>query len=405
MGLPVRGSKEDDELRTKLGLDEHPEDAEFVASWFGKLVLFNPAKSLAGASGGSIASTGLSADDYAFLTQNGKEDTWNPKAQEGLNVTETKITALKFLTSGAFKDPERFIPAIFAAADTNSRISSFGEDLLKRSTVSLEDKSVISKLFDIYMSSKPALQTRILTLMAKSTASTTYPDKIVRIVQGSIQPAMPDAPPVQGLEALKLRNAMFNFMNWVSRMGSPDDLKRAAPSIITFLRSFIEEQGWPVPNSRSTDELALRALAYETLGSMAKTVPSTVLEPGLDLIHWLFRSLTEEKSSESIFISIEGALASLLNAFSGPLDSSLRDELRSLLLSYMLQEKDDDTIVRSAKFVTVRWANRCLEYSDVVGRWVDILALGSSSGERSDVLEEGSKGLVSDLIAFVLEAN
>ncbi|OBT54523.1 hypothetical protein VE04_06688 [Pseudogymnoascus sp. 24MN13] len=392
MRLPVRGSKEDDELRTKLGLDEHPEDAEFVASWFGKLVLFNPAKSLAGSGGGSIASTGLSADDYAFLTQNGKEDTWNPKAQEGLNVTETKITALKFLTSGAFKDPERFIPAIFAAADTNSRISSFGEDLLKRSTVSLEDKSVISKLFDIYMSSKPALQTRILTLMAKSTASTTYPDKIVRIVQGSIQPAMPDAPPVQGLEALKLRNAMFNFMNWVSRMGSPDDLKRAAPSIITFLRSFIEEQGWPVPNSRSTDELALRALAYETLGSMAKTVPSTVLEPGLDLIRWLFRSLTEERSSESIFISIEGALASLLNAFSGPLDSSLRDELRSLLLSYMLQEKDD-TIVRSAKFVTVRWANRCLEYSDVVGRWVDILALGSSAEERSDVLEEGNKGL------------
>jgi proteasome component ECM29 len=201
--------------------------------------------------------------------------------------------------------------------------------------VSLEDKSVISKLFDIYMSSKPALQTRILTLMAKSTASTTYPDKIVRIVQGSIQPAMPGAPPVQGLEALKLRNAMFNFMNWVSRMGSPGDLKRAAPSIITFLRSFIEEQGWPVPNSRSSDELALRALAYETLGSMAKTVPSTVLEPGLDLIRWLFRSLTEEKSSESIFISIEGALASLLNAFSGPLDASLRDELRSLLLSYM----------------------------------------------------------------------
>lgn len=404
MKLPIRGSKEDEELRTKLGLDEHPEDAEFVASWFGKLVLFNPAKSLAGSGIGSIASTGLSADDYAFLTQNGKEDTWNPKAQEGLNVTETKITALKFLTSGAFKDPERFIPAIFAAADTNSRISSFGEDLLKRSTVSLEDKSVIGKLFDIYMTSKPALQTRILTLMAKSTASTTFPDKIVRIVQGSIQSATPDAPPVQGLEALKLRNAMFNFLNWVSRMGSPDDLRRAAPSIITFLRSFIEEQGWPVPNSRSSDELALRALAYETLGSMAKTVPSTVLEPGLDLIRWLFRSLTEERSSESIFISIEGALASLLNAFSGPLDASLRDELRSLLLSYMLQEKDD-TIVRSAKFVTVRWANRCLEYRDVVGRWVDILALGSSSEERSDVLEEGNKGLVRTSIAFILEAN
>ena len=373
MSLPVRGSKEDEELRTKLDLDDHPEDAQFVASWFGKLVLFNLAKSPTGAGGGNITNTGLSVDEHAFLTLNGKEDTWNPKAQEGLNITETKITALKFLSSGAFKDPERFVPAIFATADTNSRISSLGEDLIKRSTVSLEDKFVIGNLFDIYMSSKPALQTRILTLMAKSTASTTFPDKIVQIVQGSMQPAMPDVPPVQGLEALKLRNAMFNFMNWVSRMGSAHDLKRAAPSIITFLRAFIEEQGWPVPNSRSSDELTLRALAYETLGSMAKTVPSTVLEPGLDLIRWLFRSLTEEKSSDSIFISIEGALASLLNAFSGPLDTSLRDELRSLLLSYMIKEKDE-TIVRSAKFVTVRWANRCLEYKDVVGRWIDILS-------------------------------
>lgn len=53
-------------------------------------------------------------------------------------------------------------------------------------------------------------------------------------------------------------------------------------------------------------------------------------------------------------------------------------------------------VVRNSRFATVRWANRCLEYSDVVGRWIDILALGGHSDERSDVVEEGKKGLVSD---------
>jgi proteasome component ECM29 len=72
-----------------------------------------------------------------------------------------------------------------------------------------------------------------------------------------------------------------------------------------------------------------------------------------------------------------------------------------LLLKYMtLQE--DDTIVRGARFATVRWANRCLEYNDIVGRWIDILALGGRTDERSDVVEEGKKGLVSLLVGRTL---
>jgi proteasome component ECM29 len=142
------------------------------------------------------------------------------------------------------------------------------------------------------------------------------------------------------------------------------------------------------------DAASLRALAYETLGSLAKTTPSIVLEKDLSLVRWLLRSLTEEGSSDTIFVSIEGALASLLNAFSTPLDTPIRDELRLLLLEYMSLD-EGEAIVRSARFATVRWANRCLEYSDIVGRWIDILALGARTDERSDVVEEGKKGLVS----------
>jgi proteasome component ECM29 len=190
-------------------------------------------------------------------------------------------------------------------------------------------------------------------------------------------------------------------MNWVARIGSADDLARVAPQLVQFMKSYIEDQGWPVPYERSSDAASLRALAYETLGSLAKTTPSIVLEKDLQLVTWLFRSLTEEGSSDTIFFSIEGALASLLNAFCPPLEQKLKGELRMLLLKYMtLQE--GDAIVRGARFATVRWANRCLEYNDIVGRWIDILALGGRIDERSDVVEEGKKGLVSLFIGTAL---
>jgi proteasome component ECM29 len=391
--LPPRGSKEDRELRITLGLDTHVKDAEFASSWFSKLMLLTIVRSAPTEIGRRNLPPGLLAEEYDFLTLNGKTEAWDPATSEGLNLTETKIIVLSLLASGAFIDSERFMPALFAAADSNSRISTIGEDLLKRTTVSLEDVTLIRNLFEIYLVSRPALQTRVLSLLSKSAVATTFPHMILAIVQQSMQPTAGDVPVAKGLEALKLRNAIFNFMNWIARMGSTSDLEQVAPSLMAFLRGYIEEQGWPIPNDRSADQISLRALAYETLGSMAKTVPAVARERDLSLVKWLFRSLTEERSSDTIFISIEGALASLLNAFAVPLEEDLTDGLRSLLLEYMTQQ-EDEKIVRSARFTAVRWANRCLEYSDIVARWIDILALGGHANERNDVIEEGNKGLV-----------
>lgn len=390
--IPPRGSKEDTELRHRLGLDDHVEDAKFVASWLGKLLLLSIVRSQAT----GVTCPGLTVSEYEFLTLSWKPETWDPNSDGGLNLTQTKIVVLSFLSSGAFTDEERFLPALFASGDANSRISSVGDDLLKRSTVSLEDPDLVGNLLQIYFTLKPALKTKLLILLTKSAVSTTFPRQIVRIVQEGIQPDDNTNLPAKGLETVKFRNALFNYMNWVSRMGSVENLGQVAPQLVGFMRSFIEDQGWPIPHERSSDTASLRELGYETLGSLAKTTPSIVLEKELSLVRWLFRSLTEEGSSETIFVSIEGALASLLNAFAPPLDQTLRRELRLLLLKYMTLEEGDG-IVRSARFATVRWANRCLEYNDIVGRWIDILALGAHPDERSDVIEEGKKGLVSPL--------
>jgi proteasome component ECM29 len=388
--VPSRGTKEDADLRHQLGLDTHAEDAKFVASWLGKLVLLTVVRSKAT----GVTCPGLKVAEYEFLTLSGKSETWDPSSDEGLNLTQTKIVALNFLASGAFTDEERFLPALLASGDSNSRISGVGDDILKRSTMSLEDPERISNLLEVYFTLKPALQTRLLLLLTKSAISTTFPHQVIKIVREAIQPDDNTNLPAKGLETVKFRNALFNYMNWVSKIGSASDLAQVAPQLVGFLRSYIEDQGWPIPHERSSDAASLRALAYETLGSLAKTTPSIVLEKDLSLVRWLFRSLTEEGSSDTIFVSIEGALASLLNTFAPPLEPTLRDELRFLLLKYMTLEEGDE-IVRSARFATVRWANRCLEYNDVVARWINILALGGRTDERSDVVEEGKKGLVS----------
>jgi len=393
--IPLRGSKEDTELRTQLGLDEHVEDAKFVASWFAKLLLLNVIRSTAP----GITCPGLTVNEYEFLTLSGKLETWDPTTDEGLNLTQTKIVILAFLASGAFTDEERFLAALFASGDSNTRISSVGDDLLKRSTMSLEDSMMVGDLLNIYFTLKPALKTRLLVLLTKSAVSTTFPGQVVKVVQDGIQPDDNTNLPAKGLETVKFRNALFNYMNWVSRIGSKDDLGQVAPQLVGFLRSYIEDQGWPVPHERSSDAASLRALAYETLGSLAKTTPSIVVESELSLVRWLFRSLTEEGSSDTIFVSIDGALASLLNAFVIPLNATLKNALRSLLLEYMTLAEGGG-VVRSARFATVRWANQCLEYNDIVGRWINILALGARTDERSDVIEEGKKGLVSSINSY-----
>lgn len=392
--IPARGSKDDTELREKLGLDMHSEDAEFVSTWFSRLILLTIIRPTA-ANVSKPLVPGLTTAEFDFLTLSGKAETWDPASTEGLNLTETKIGILNFLASGAFTDAERFMSALFASADTNSRISNIGDDLMKRTTVSLEDISLVRRLYETYFSVGPALQIRILSLLSKSAAATAYPADIIRLLQTGIQGNGDAAATVAGREALKYRTALFFFMNWVARMGSVNDLNQIAPPVVASLRSYIEQQGWPVPEDRSNDAAALRALAYEALGAMAKTSPSQCVQvPDLSLIKWLFRSLTEDGSFDTIVVSIEGALASLLTAFTLPLAPEVQHGLRSMLLDYMTLEQSD-TVRRSARFSTVRWANRCLPYTDIVGRWIDILALGGRQDERSDVVEEGKKGLVS----------
>ncbi|KAK3393371.1 ARM repeat-containing protein [Podospora didyma] len=392
--LPSRGSKEDGAFREEIGLGD-PEDAKVVAEWLGKLLLLRLSSS------GSVNTPGLTDDDIRFLTL-GKPDTWNSAAR-GLNLAETRIKAANFLVSGAFTDEERFIPAIYAASTPDFRISELGDGMLKRTSVSLEDKKLVKKLFEAHANLPAPYRIRILGLLTKSEVSATFPDEILAVFRLNVssQAGSSDAMEVDeqtwgrnpsGLELVKVYRALFEYINWVARIGhsKPDFHKIAAP-LVEMLRDFVEGQGWPKPDNQSLDDVTLRSRAYETIGVLAKGTTMSSTER-LALAGWLFRSLSEDPTPD-VVVNVDGALSSLTSILEPPHSPEVANQLHGILLSYMAKQEEVGGVVRSARHAATKWANHCLPFSDIYARWIDILAVAGRRDERSDVVEEGQKGL------------
>lgn len=406
--LPQRGSEEDTALRSKLGITDN--DAEFLSSWFGKTILFTP--------GPRDAKTcpALTPAEFSFLCKGGSPtETWDPSVDGGLNLTETKVAVAKFLASGAFTDSERFFPAVFASADTNSRISDVGNDMLKRFKPDLEDPEVVERLFTLYFGTDdpdgapPArlpLRVKVLSFLNRSAKAVSNTERVEKLFdEGAFASGEMSA---AGLAASKLRNQIFSFVMWFARMGSPADLNAVAPKLITGFMEFIQLQGWPDPKTSgqtlSISEVGLRSLAYECIGVLASKIDrrSSGQERkafDIELFSWMFKSLAADGSGDQMFVSIEQALGSLLNAFADYEDRDFEDSIRPLLVQYMksgpFEEGDssEHKTVRSTRFTTLRFANRCLPYSDVQARWIDMMAISGGPGERPEIIEEGKKGL------------
>ncbi|KAL4868767.1 hypothetical protein BDV12DRAFT_168978 [Aspergillus spectabilis] len=406
--LPPKGSPDDVNLKARLGLSD--QDTDFLSYWFSKLLLLMPADKEAS------TCSGLSPTEYKFLNKDVPvTETWNPARDGGLNLTETKVQALKFISSGAFSNSERLMPAIIASADSNFRLSDLAEELLKRFIPDLESAEVVQQLYTLYfgagtpdgaLPARPALQTKLLVFLGKSVTATTNTDKVIRLIEDGL--LSDSARSSHGLQASKLRTQIFNFTIWVVRMGSQSDLRQMAPKVIAGLMDFIRSQGWPSPGTSgqrlpSTD-LSLRALAYESIGII---VPKADLDFAgghetvsyLELLKWLFTSLSCDDSGPQIFVSIEQALGSILNSSIDVRDAESQKELSHYLLSQMRTHPGDDDpetgcrIVRGPQYAAVRFTNRFLPFPNVIARWIDLMAVSGGSDKRQEISEEGKKGL------------
>ncbi|EAW15874.1 ECM29 family proteasome component [Aspergillus fischeri NRRL 181] len=408
LNLPPKGSEEDAQLKSKLCLSD--QDTTFLSSWFEKLLLLYPAEKDA------TTCPGLSPAEYTFLNKGlPADETWNPASNGGLNLTATKVTALRFLTSGAFTDSERFIPALIASADANSRVSDLGEEILKRFIPDLENPDVVQKLYSLYFGdgtadgaqpARPPVQLKILVFLGKSIVATKDTGKVIRLIEEGL--LSDKARSSQGLQASKLRTQIFTFTTWVVRMGSPSDLKLMAPKLIAGLWDFIQSQGWPSPAASGqrlpASDLSLRGLAYESIGILVPKVDFQVQDDqaqfsDFDLIKWLFTSLSSDDSGPQIFVSIEQALGSILNSSVDRWNKEFQEQIRPFLVHQMGNLPGDEDpitgfkVVRRSQYAAVRFSNRFLPYSDVVARWIDLMAVARGSELNQEVVEEGKKGL------------
>lgn len=424
--FPRKGSKDEDELRKTWGLSD--KDAKVLSSWFEKLVLLeiirpsapSQAEQMATAMSDTHAPSsllqskglpGITEDERIFLSVFARPGVWDPSTSGGMSMKATKLLVLKLLSTGAFNDQDRFMPALLASAYRDSNIADRGEDLLKHAIadVDVNDTAFIRRLFDVYhgtegrAAASPPLQIKILGVLQRSAVSaTSFPADCLRIVEQGISGAL------AGREAAKLHTAVFSFANFFLRDGKKTDLRQATPQIISLMQQYIQvDQGWPSPKNKEQD-MTLRGNAYEMIGTCAKAGGVE----DISLLDWLFRSLSDDTSGRDISLAIEHALAKTIDTFSFIYkdetseqledgDTTMTDgvkatanDLSELLYRYVEEDGSAaDASRRSTRYIAARFANRCLPYSDTIGRWIDILAAGGSPNEKMEVVEEGKKGL------------
>lgn len=377
--IPPRGTEEDVAFRSAIGLTDDA-DARFLANALG---VFLRLRTPAGGQSLAQSNPALSQTELVLFPPESPE---NDKVFR--RITELKTKTITLLASGAFTDDERFLPALFAASGFDSRVASTAEEIIKRSTVSVEDESLVKRLFLAHSQLPAPYRTRILGILSRSTIATTMSDNIMAVVNLDFLPQSP-MQPASALERTKLHKSLFQFLSWVAQVGpSKSDFTIGTPLILA-MRSYIEGQGWPVPEQASNDDMALRSRAYETIGMVARSADMPIKER-LDLGAWLFRSLSEDNTGEAI-VNIDGALSSLTAAVPADVGGA-SEELKTMLLTYM-SLTDEPPAVRSTRHAAVKWANQCLPFSDIVARWIDILAIAGRQNERNDVIEQGHKGL------------
>ncbi|OAA48511.1 proteasome component ECM29 [Metarhizium rileyi] len=382
--IPSRGSKDDEAFRKNIGLGDDA-DAQYLAKAIGiflRLRAPSTTQTLA------QSNPALSQTELGLFAEESPDN-----AKIFQRITELKYKSVTLLASGAFKDEERFLPAVFAASGFDNRVASAAEEIIKRSTVSMEDAELVQRLFRAHSQLPAPYRARILSILSRSTVAASMSDSILAVVNLDFLPQATNESsslqPASALERTKLHKALFQFLSWVAQVGPSGSKFTIGPPLIRAMRSYIETQGWPVSEQASHDDVALRCRAYETIGMVSRSADLPAEERS-SLGAWLFRSLSEDSTGEAV-VNIDGALSSLTAAIP-PSVGGAESKLKTMLLTYM-SLPDAAPAVRSTRHAAVKWANQCLPFSDVTGRWIDILAIAGRNNERNDVIEQGHKGL------------
>ncbi|PHH82087.1 hypothetical protein CDD82_7027 [Ophiocordyceps australis] len=310
--IPPRGSKEEASFRNELGLQD-PADAMRLIEAMGVLLrlrtataqqdwsLFNPAFSRPNLSG-------------ATREKFKEMKLWD-------RIPEIKGRLIALLASGAFTDEEKFFPAICAASGTDLRAASVAEDLLKKTTVSMDNPDVVRQLSQAYFNLPVAHRIRILGMFCKSSVAANMTDWISDLAIKEF-PAIYDGPdkpfrnpatwierPSGALETNKLSTALFNFIAWTATTHTAPAGQTFMTSIGELITNFLKSQGWPRPQPLSPRDCDIRIKAYSTLGDVSRHY-LVAPEFRIKLVEFLLCSLAFDHYPEFVVV-ILSSLSSL----------------------------------------------------------------------------------------------
>ncbi|ROT37138.1 ARM repeat-containing protein [Sodiomyces alkalinus F11] len=411
--IPPRGSSEEAGFRDTLGLSDG-KDASWVAERFGELLLLklpslrqpDPLRPSDVVAEIGPMNTSLNTADLSFFAPEWTGRNWSAP-YDNLPTLRHKIAQL--LTSAAFQDREKIIPAVLAAGNSDSRISELGSDMLRRTTISFEDVDLAKDLFKAHSTLSAPYRTKILELLSKSAVSTTMETEIAAVVKLDLVDDSGPLLPGSDLERVKLHRALFAYLNFASRLARSQGRFSVGSSLSFSVMEYIENQGWPCPHppnqqnghasaktraissSIASADQELRGMAYELVGSLTAADKIRV-EDAFSISEWLLQSLSRDTTPD-VGMRIESAIGELVRFFEPKqfdLDPKLA-VLPNVLYRYFVLPSPP--AFRSLKLVTVKWANRSMPFSQWKARFLDILAVAGTPGEKSDVVEEGKRGL------------
>lgn len=359
--IPERGSKDDDALRSVFSFDENKGEALWLARWFQKLMLLSLPNVMEG------KGPGLSKEDVEFLSVGGKKEIFSGQ----MTLPKARAAVMKFVTSGAFDDRERLSVALPATSEAETAIAGPAQDVMKRSlgAVSLDDEDVVEELYGLLLGKaktppvKETLQARILPLLSKSrtAVSMKYKAHIRKIVDIGLSSSYS-----------KLQQSVFQFITWTARMADYTLTEAVGPEVVEKVRY------WIVGDNNAHDELL--GYAYDILALMTSRCNELLLDPGIDVIRFLFDRQVNEKGSA--VRSVESALGIVLVAL---VKAKLPADVQSHLEELILETVSADN---RATGQAVRWAGRLLSFDSIIGRWVGVLAAEMGGA----IAEEGEKG-------------
>ncbi|CCK72368.1 Ecm29p KNAG_0J02890 [Huiozyma naganishii CBS 8797] len=397
---PRKGTPEEQKIIEFLQLKDE-KDLKFLLDHFTKFFLLMSAKAdpQTGTIPRGYSCPGLCATDVSFFTYSA-----------GVSFTKEqhsnfKRAIFKFVTNGFVADDQLLLKFLCVVSTDSSDLSDSALQFLKRLQIPYEDEDFIDYLISLFIGDKeigrppvkPALQTKILSILSRSVRATLDREKVSLICSIGLHSS-----------DVKLRIICLTFIRHTAKTnfksllpGSTSETADYSTSILSLIRNNLHSEGWPrLQLGPSTPSFATavqqRKLQYEIIGDILSKDYNSFKD--LSYVEFLFDSLSGDL--DEFRHSIQEALLSVLGQLHKLPDFS-KQKLKAMLKATLggdaanndnsLDHEKKKVVLMTARYISVKFINFTFDFDDHEARLMNIW--GTLKTNRFDIIEESTKGL------------